>query len=346
MQNEHNAQLVNNVISSARELLERSQTKLVRNYQIADSILRVTASSEFLIEKYLSSINHLACTDPNSDFDILLLDSESCAAPYPSNGTVYNAKAPLLSSGVTSCEDRFLSVAEGEHIFYAADLKEKIAVCWLRGQSYLQDYLPARPLRNLIHWWMAPRKYQLLHAGAVGNEHGAVLFVGPSSSGKSTTCIRLLTSGMDFLGDDFVMIGPSTTKSGLSVFNLYTLARIQQLPPALEQIKGFTKSTVAYEGKLSVPLYPYFRNSIKNELALQAIVCPYIGKHTGSLVAVSKSHAFRRTIPTLGYLPGHEKLTINNISDCIAQIPCYSLELGDNFEQASIAIKELLARTI
>ena len=341
MKADNTSLLVNSVILSAREFLAQNSTSYVRHYRIADSVLRVTAGSAFLLESYLSSFNHVVCTSQNHDFDILLLDSESYGVPYPYSETVKNKKTRFGVSRAVS-DQNVMSTIEDDNTFFAADLQRKTAVCWLRGQSAVQNSLPARPFCNPIHWWMTPRKYQLIHAGAIGDERGAVLLLGPKRSGKSTACLNLLAAGMQCLGDDHVIVGPSTSKSGLSVFSLYSRARIRGLPPILAQRQEFVDLCRIYDRKLDVPLYPYFNKQIIQELPLKGIICPYFGQQSGLPVAVSKSYALTRALPTLQHLTGMEKQTMANISDYICELPCYSLEMADDFEQTARSIKQLL----
>lgn len=53
------------------------------------------------------------------------------------------------------------------------------------------------------------RSRYLVHAAAMSNGEGAILFVGPSQSGKTTTGLALLLSGWKFLASDVVILSRS-----------------------------------------------------------------------------------------------------------------------------------------
>lgn len=325
----------------AREQIQGLKTVHTGIYRIGDSILRVTAGTTFLLEQYLSSLNHVRISQSaeqvdNHDFEVLLLDSESTGVSFD-DVSKKRLEAGENSSSIVSTMDDYNTVS-------IAELDRGIFVCWLRGSSYVTGCLPVKPLSNLIHWRMTPRKYQLIHAAAVGDERGAVLLVGPRQSGKSTTSLNLLTAGMGYLGDDYVMVGPATRGDGLSVFSIYSRARIQKLPAALKSKQELADTTSFYDRKFAIQLYPFFADQIVLEAPLKALICPYFGQKAGALVSVAKSHAFARALPTLAYLPGQEKITMANISDCVFRLPCYSLELADDFDATAAAIKQFLDR--
>lgn len=69
----------------------------------------------------------------------------------------------------------------------------------------------AAPLRPLLAWWLTAHGRFLAHGAALAIDGRAVLFVGPGGSGKSTTALRAQRAGIDFLGDDYCLVGPADT---------------------------------------------------------------------------------------------------------------------------------------
>lgn len=341
MNAEQNTSLIDAIIRSASSTIEQGSANS-RYFRLAKSTVKVTANSELLLDNYLASLNHLDCAPRFHDFQILLLSSQFSQAPHHLIDRLSESIGLLRCLEIESPEHLLMSAMDDRNSFCAANLSRKIAVCWLGNEALIPERIPARPLRNLFHWFMAPLGYQLLHSGAVGDELGAVLLVGPSACGKSTTTLSLLGSGMNYLGDDFVMVGPSTGKDGISIFNLYSWARIRELPALLTKEKGCLQSLLSYENKLTVPLAAMFGQQIKAELPLRAVICPHVGPQTGALEAISTIGAFRHFVPSLGYLPGHERLTISHISAYLSRLPCYSLQVGQDIEKAGILIKDLL----
>lgn len=68
------------------------------------------------------------------------------------------------------------------------------------------------PFRRLFHpaltHVLAHRHRFVLHAAAVGDERGALLVLGGTGRGKSTTAMAALAAGWQVLGDDLVILAP------------------------------------------------------------------------------------------------------------------------------------------
>ena len=64
---------------------------------------------------------------------------------------------------------------------------------------------------------------QLVHAAAVGTDEGALLITGRGGVGKSTTALACLEAGMQFLGDDYVVVGLDPEPQ---VYRLYGSAKL------------------------------------------------------------------------------------------------------------------------
>jgi hypothetical protein len=240
-------------------------------------------------------------------------------------------------------DDQAALILDDTNTLYAANLTKGIGVCWLGTDTQNEHYMPARPFRNLLHWFLTPRGYQLFHAGAIGGSNGAILLIGPSGCGKSTTCLNMLLDGFDYLGDDFVVVGPGRNTEGLAVFNVYNMARIRALPPILIENSDSVPATKQLDGKYRISLNPHFADRIKAELPLKGIVCPHLGSHSQGLVPVSASYGFRRALSTLGYLPGFEKLSLRHIGAYVSNVPCYSIELGNDYALTTQALAGLLS---
>lgn len=334
--------VVDGLIGRAAAIL--SKHGIARDYRVADSILRVTASSSFLAEQYAGSLAHLLLTPQQRiDFEIFLLDSESCGIPFPASFNKIAAEDSLLSARNSSENDQIFSGMDDENTLCVANLRTNRAVCWLRKESLIRDCLPARPLRNIIHWWMAPRGFQLCHAGAIGNDYGAVLFVGPSGAGKSTTSLNLLAAGMNYFGDDYVIVGPGPEMNTPSVYSLYSWSRIGSFSKSLAQISDLQATAVYCIDKFTVPLNGHFNNKLKPTSKLRAIVCLSVSETEGGrLTPIAKAQVFRQAIPTLGHLPGHERLTVRNLALYIGQLPVYALEVGNDIEHLQKVVEALL----
>jgi hypothetical protein len=70
----------------------------------------------------------------------------------------------------------------------------------------LSDVLRTLRYQVALHLMHARRDLLWLHAGAVADGRGALLFVGPGASGKSTLAAALAARGWQYCGDDVVAL--------------------------------------------------------------------------------------------------------------------------------------------
>lgn len=95
---------------------------------------------------------------------------------------------------------------------------------WLRSTEGLPYWTRAAPLRTLFHFWAERHGAQLVHAAAVGTAEGGLLITGRGGVGKSTTSLACLEAGLDFVGDDYVVLTRGET---VAAHNLYRTAKIE-----------------------------------------------------------------------------------------------------------------------
>jgi hypothetical protein len=86
------------------------------------------------------------------------------------------------------------------------DRHTQTALYWVRQAENLPFWEIASPFRILFHWWAQSWGGQVAHAAAVGVESRGVLVVGKSGSGKSTAALACLRHGLEFAGDDYVLL--------------------------------------------------------------------------------------------------------------------------------------------
>ena len=126
----------------------------------------------------------------------------------------------------------------------------------------------------MFHWWAAPTTLQPLHGGAVGRHGVGVLVVGPSGAGKSTTTLACLEAGMEYAGDDYVIVDVDEP----TVHSLYSTVKLE--PDNLDRFPTLAP-LVANAGRLEsqkaiVRLHEHRGDRLVNSLRLRAIVLPRV----------------------------------------------------------------------
>ena len=113
----------------------------------------------------------------------------------------------------------------GPDILSVVDLEADLGFFWKPDLSPLPYYEAGSPMRGLLHAWLRKQGLQFVHGGAVGTESGGVLLAGKAGSGKSTSVLACLDSGLKYASDDYCMVGPPDSVHG-DVYSLYNTAKL------------------------------------------------------------------------------------------------------------------------
>ena len=198
------------------------------------------------------------------------------------------------------------------------------------------------PLRTLLHWWAAPTSLQPLHAGAVGRQGAGVLVVGYSGAGKSTTTLACLEAGMDYVGDDYVIVDVDKPM----VHSLYSTVKLE--PANLDRFPTLAP-LVANANRLEsqkaiVRLHEHRGDNLVSSLRLGAILLPRVTQHRGSRIRPSSAAAALRVLAptTLFHLPGYDRVVVAKLAALVRKLPCYELEAGTDLEDLAARVTELV----
>jgi hypothetical protein len=99
------------------------------------------------------------------------------------------------------------------------DRKTRKAIYWICRACDLPFWEIASPFRILFHWWAQSWGGQVAHAAAVGVNGNGVLLVGKSGSGKSTAALACLRQGLEFAGDDYVLLTAAPVPTAHSLYS-------------------------------------------------------------------------------------------------------------------------------
>ena len=224
-----------------------------------------------------------------------------------------------------------LSVLDGDasHAwFWTADIEEMRSWDW------------ASPLRAILHWWLRRHGILQVHGGAVGVPDGGMLVVGRGGSGKSTTALACLSSGLRYAGDDFVGISVEPEPWVHSLYSSgklepHHLARFPSLvsavanPVRTAEDKAIVFTTEAAPG---VPIAGF---------PLRAVLVPTVVAAVPEtrLVPVSPMAALAALAPsTIFQLHPPQPNALTRMAALVRQVPCFSLELGSDVGRIPEAI--------
>ncbi len=204
-----------------------------------------------------------------------------------------------------------------------------IALYWIRDASQVPYYETGAPMLTILNWWMSAHGRQIVHAGAVGNSEGAVLLVGRSGSGKSSTSLSCLLSGLLYVSDDYCMVSKDPEPFVHSVFssgkvNAEDAGRFSSLITTLSNASRLGPEKALFF------LNQEFARRIVSGLPLKAILIPRVaGRSETRLVEVSRSTSLMALAPsTIFQLAGAGHEVLNTVGELARALPGYVLELG------------------
>ncbi len=219
------------------------------------------------------------------------------------------------------------------------------AVYWLPSADQLPYWELAAPFRILLHWWSQSFGGQIVHAAAVGCDGQGVLLAGRGGSGKSTTSIACVDVGMQYVGDDYVLLLPGKSPTAHS---LYHSGKIHTafLGRALPHWQSRVAAEIGPEHKSLLFLHECEPDRVRDRLTISAILQPKVGAGSrAQIVPQSASLGLLAIAPSTMYqLPRARQSTLSIIAESIRELPSYRLNLGTDVHSAPRGLIALLAR--
>jgi hypothetical protein len=210
------------------------------------------------------------------------------------------------------------------------------AIYWTRDSRRLPAYERTAPMRALIHWMTVGKGLQLAHAAALGHSSGGVLMVGKGGSGKSTSALACLRSGLGYVADDYCLV------DGDRAWSLYSSGRL--LPSSLGFIKNLRWETPD-DPKVALYLHEQCPEHLLPSFPVKAVLLPRVtGEETVRLSPTSTRRGVTAlSLSTMAQLPGAGPESFAVLSGLVEKVPCYDMLLGPNIGDLAGTISRLLA---
>jgi hypothetical protein len=329
--------------------LKRTQAltiPIVRTFSMAGKIIRVYFYGQSVFEIFSLALNHHPLVDQEPELTIYAWDdtttNETPSAPWDEKNFENKHKSDTGFFGV---------YVGGEESLNFYDSENKVGYFWTHDANQLPGWVTSAPFRTIFHWFLAESNIHLMHGAVVGLNNKSILLTAKSGSGKSTTALACLLSGMDYLADDYVAITQVTDSGKIKPFahSLYHSAKITEsgldyFPEIREKIWNTDFDT--REDKREKALFflmDYFPDQVKHTATLDALIIPKITGGVTRLVPTSKIQALLAIAPTtLLQLPLAETKKISAFKTIIEQVPCYTLELGPDVRAIPNLMKKFL----
>ena len=238
-----------------------------------------------------------------------------------------------------------ISAASAPQVITWFDRREQHIVGWISHHHQLPVYERGKPLHFPLLLWHSDRGAEVIHAALVSKNGKGVLFAGKGGVGKSTAALACIQAGFDYLGDDY--IGLEACEDGLFVgHSLYSatwlmadhFARFPQLmryaiyPERPEQEKTLALLSEVFPRQLC-------RTATVYALLLPRIVADSVTQ----IRPATKAEALFALAPSSILLrPNSGAATLNKLGRLAEQVPCYWLELSEEFQEIPLQIAQII----
>jgi hypothetical protein len=315
-----------------------------RRYRIGGKAVLMRFAGPAIADRFSPAIEHLSerSLEP-PDLTVHFFDDRSTGArmpPAPWAPECHGQRGVIQGYN----DERFFTTYEiGIDILQMFDAQRNAGIYWVRDYEWIPYWENSFPMRSILHWRFRHNPLQAVHAGAVGNASGGVLIAGKSGSGKSTTTLACLTSGLLYAGDDYVL---AEIAAQPYVHSLYSTAKLvpdncERFPQLAPLVSNPDKLD---QQKALIYLREHFPASVVRGFPLRAILLPRVtGLTNTKLVKAGAMDAFRAIAPTtLLHLTRATDEAARKISALCRSLPVWWLEAGTDLRQIPQVIAEFL----
>lgn len=328
-----------------------------RDFRVAGKRLRLRFAGVALQPAIIPALEHLEVpVEGDEAFCIDLFDAHSTGTPLPF----------LAARFVDLLKLRWWELLEGRRevaglngprirtVFHLGpdilvlwDKEQNRGIYWVENAATIPYYEKGYPLSVLMNWWLSSQGCAMVHAACIGNATDGVLLTARGGSGKSTTTLNCVQSGMRIVGDDYTAIDLQGGRSH-SLYNtvkLKTLADVQRFPGLDQKVCNLDRVGDGQDQeKAMVFLHQHYSGALIDSMQLRAIFVPRIvDRIETSIVPASASEAFKALAPsTVFQLPGNAHESFRSLAQITRKWPTYEIQLGSDFSLIPIAIESFL----
>lgn len=318
---------------------------VLRSYTIAGLSVTLRFAGSGLVERLSAALEHHPEGGHGAPgLTVSIWDTASTGVPLPrfpddavdggTSGAARTTEAPAVRAKYRP-DQRSLSLL---------DRRADVATFCMLDGARLPYWETGAPLRLILHWWMADHGRQLVHAAALGTATRGLLLAGRGGSGKSSTALACLGSGLRYAGDDYCLVSfdphpRAHSLYGSAKLNADQAGRFPHLAPVL-----VNADKLASEKALFM-VHRLFPHHMQESFAVGAIVVPVITEGRRSwLEPTSPGSALLALAPsTILQLPGAGRGAFATVSRLVRRVPCYLLHLGADLDALPPLLEDVLA---
>ena len=310
---------------------------------VAGQSVRFRFAGPSLVEHLLPALEHLPESSAPPVFTASAWDTGSTGAAVPLLTDAPSGPAPSRS---IVAAHRSVSSSRARTMFEGFDGTAREGWFAIGDGGELTTGERGAPFRLALHWWLTDRGLQFAHGGAVGTGGTAVLVVGPTGTGKSSTTLSCVEDGLDYVADDYCVVETAPGTEPV-VHSLYSSAKIffadEERYPLLAA--GRTPRHNPIDDKTLVLVHRALPGQVVSRQRLGAIVVP---ERTAARVTTfertSAGAGLQALAPsTVGQFPGRAAIALSSLAALARAVPSYRLRLGTDRATVPPAVRGILA---
>ena len=301
------------VLDLKKRFIDPGPSKLLNK---PESLKDLVVPNHFSVEKFYK-INELvfkACFD----------SQESCFLIHP--------KFEHLEVESQKHNFCFKTFTQDARIFLAVD--NKLIGSWPFDEFHYFQGKYSMQLIQKIHKRQEDKWLGVFHASAVSNKKSAMLFLGDSGNGKSTSLALLQAHGFDCIADDFVPVAAQNQE-------IYSFpAAISVKKTSLDTLLPFypeLSDSKEYDFKVAQKIVRYLKpnnNDFSSHLPCKGLVFIKYKKDAPlSCEKIDKITAFQKLVPDSWLSPIKDNAAI--FLDWFAALDCFELTYSNNTEMVA-----------
>lgn len=315
-----------------------------RAISVAGVDLRLQFSSASVAERILPALSHLVVDSaPGHCGTFMIWDSASTGLKFPPPPCDQNRFTNRGDIWGFNSERYRTAFHWSDHSVNLFDRETQTGIYWVNDIDKIPYWSAASPVRSLFHWLMAENGKQLIHAAAIGTPEAAIVITGKGGVGKSTTSLSCLAAGLQYIGDDYIIIGNDPEPMA---YSLYSTAKVNaDQVNKFPMFAGCMKNKDTFENeKAAYYLVPEHQDQISLQLPVKLLVSPRVvdSEHT-SLAPIDKDYLLAAaTFTTMSQLPYADQNTHDYIHEFIQRLPIGRLQLGRDLEEVASKVHNLV----
>jgi len=228
-------------------------------------------------------------------------------------------------------------------VIHALDIEAGFGVVIVADANNVPGWEQTFPFRNLLHWWAVQHDGVLIHGAAVAGDEGAMLMVGDSGAGKSTTSLSGSEAGLKLLGDDFVCV---TFGAQPAVHSLYASAKLTaDSTTRFDRLRDQMTYRIGDKHEKNI----FFLDALGQQALIASAPLSQIaflvqtGGPTTALADASAGAIFRHCAAnTVALLPGDRARTLAALSKLSTAAPARELQLGHSSQEVGAFLRRTL----